>query len=75
MYCCMELFGVVKRTKVLPEAAVKQFDVLLPDEYKKHYMNAMDTCKGVVAGIKDLCELGFAITKCFQGSMPTFFFP
>lgn len=71
----MELFGVVKRTKVLPEAAAKQFEVLLPEEHKQGYVDALEKCKDSVKGIKDLCEVGFTITKCFHEQIQVFFFP
>lgn len=77
MYCCMEILGMVKRTKMLPEAAKKQFEVLLPEEIKISYVSAIDKCVPLVVskGIKDTCELGFEITKCFKASMSTFYFP
>lgn len=75
MYCCMEILGIVKRTKVLPDAAKKQFEVLLPDELKQDYLNAIEKCIPVAKGVKDTCELGFVLTKCFKSSMSKLYFP
>lgn len=68
-------FVQAKRTKVLVDAAIKQFDVLLPDERKDSFKNALKVCQNEGQGLKDVCEFGFLLTKCFQEKIPNFVFP
>lgn len=65
----------MKKAKVQVEGALKQFDVLLPDDYKETYKNSLLTCKDVAKGLKDPCEAGYAITECFYKNNDKFLFP
>lgn len=71
----MELMGVLKRTKINFEAALKQFNVLLPDKIRQPFIDGLNKCRDAGKGIKDTCEFGYTFTKCIQESMDVFVFP
>lgn len=64
----------MKKNKMNFDAAMKQFDLLLPDSYREPYKSALTACKDSNAGIKDACDAALAILKCFyeKNSMFTF---
>lgn len=67
----------LKRTKINYDAAIKQFNVLLPEEMKQPFVDALNSCKDAAKGLntKDLCEVGFVFTKCMQEKVDNFVFP
>lgn len=65
----------MKKNKLNPEGALKQFDALLPESMKEPYKNALIACKDSLNGIKNPCDAAFAFLKCFQANNPKFAFP
>lgn len=62
----------MKKSKINYDSAMKQFDTLLPEDYKDPYKTALTTCKDSTAGVKDPCEAAYAFVKCFQANNPLF---
>lgn len=65
----------MKKSKVQLEGALKQFDLLLPDDYKEPYKNSLIKCKDEGKGNKDACEVAYAILQCFYKNNDKFVFP
>lgn len=64
----------MKKSKINYDAAMKQFDLLLPDEYRDPYKSALTACKESTAGIKDPCDAALALCKCFYANNSKFTF-
>lgn len=64
----------MKKSKINYEAAMKQFDMLLPDEMKGPYLSALTTCKDAANGEKNACEAAFKLLICFKDNNPKFTF-
>lgn len=64
----------MKRSKVNYDSAMKQFDLLLPDDFKEPYKNALTLCKDVAPGEKNPCEAAYKILICFRDNNPKFTF-
>lgn len=64
----------MKKAKVNFAAAMKQIEILLPDELKEPNRNALTICKDSTQGIKDNCEAGYALVKCLYKNNPKFVF-
>lgn len=64
----------MKKNKMNFDAAMKQFDLLLPDEYREPYKSALTTCKDSSAGIKEACDAALALLKCFSANNSKFTF-
>lgn len=64
----------MKKNKVNYDAAMKQFDMLLPEDYKEPYKSSLTVCKDSAAGIKDACDIALAIIKCFAAHNTKFTF-
>lgn len=62
----------MKKAKVNYEAAMKQFDLLLPDDYKEPYKSALTKCKDEGNGEKQMCEAAYKILICFRDNNPKF---
>lgn len=73
--CMLEMYNMMKKGKVLYDGALKQMDIMLPEEVKEPSKNALNICRDAPVGIKDNCEAGYAMTKCLYKNNPTFFFP
>ncbi|XP_026330787.1 general odorant-binding protein 72-like [Hyposmocoma kahamanoa] len=76
MACVMKMANTMKNGKLSYEAAMKQIDLLLPDEIKEPAKKALTACKKVPDSYKDICEASFHTTKCIYNENPEiFFFP
>lgn len=64
----------MRKSKINYEAAIKQFDLLLPDSMKEEYKNAMTICKDSTDGEKNACEAAHKMIVCFANSNPKFTF-
>lgn len=64
----------MKKNKVNYDAAMKQFDTMLPDDMKDDYKNALTACKDAAAGEKNACEAAYKFILCFQKNNPQFAF-
>lgn len=64
----------MKKSKINYEAAMKQFDLLLPDDMKEPYKSALTKCKDVSNGEKNPCEAAYKLLICFKDSNPKFTF-
>lgn len=64
----------MKKSKVNYEAAMKQFDILLPDNLKEPYKKALTICKDAANGEKNACEAAFKLLMCFKDNNPVFTF-
>ncbi|VVC94441.1 unnamed protein product [Leptidea sinapis] len=74
--CIMKMANTIKNGKLNYEAAMKQADLLLPDEIKEPTKAAITACRKVPDSYKDLCEASFHVTKCIYKENPSvFFFP
>ncbi|XP_075977203.1 general odorant-binding protein 72-like [Anticarsia gemmatalis] len=74
--CIMKMANTMKNNKFNYEAALKQADLLLPDEIKEPAKEALAACKKVPESYKDMCDASFFITKCVYEHNPgIFYFP
>lgn len=64
----------MKKNKVNFEQTMKQFDALLPEDYKGPWKNAMTICKDKVPVVKNACDFAYAIVICFAENNPKFTF-
>ncbi|XP_055326704.1 uncharacterized protein LOC129580383 [Sitodiplosis mosellana] len=72
--CVLEMMGMMKKNKVLYESAMKQFDVLLPEDYKQPYKHALEACKDATGGAKNACDAAYNFLKCFYDNNTKFTF-
>ncbi|CAH2090303.1 unnamed protein product [Euphydryas editha] len=74
--CIMKMANAIKNGKLNFEAAIKQADLLLPEEIKEPAKEAITACKKVADSYKDVCEVSFFVTKCIYNHNPSiFYFP
>ncbi|XP_028025256.1 general odorant-binding protein 72-like isoform X1 [Bombyx mandarina] len=74
--CIMKMANTMKNGKLNFEAAMKQADLLLPDEMKEPTKEAIVACRKVADSYKDVCDASFHVTKCIYNHNPSvFFFP
>lgn len=66
--------GIMRKSKVNYDAAMKQFDLLLPDDMKDDYKTALTKCKDSANGEKNACEAAFKVVVCFSTENPKFTF-
>lgn len=64
----------MKKSKITYESAMRQFDVLLPEDYKEPYKHALDACKDSTGGVKNPCDAAYNFIKCFYNNNPKFNF-
>lgn len=64
----------MKKSKINYDAAIKQFDVLLPEDYREPFKNALTICKDSTGGVKDPCDAAINLIKCFSDNNPKFTF-
>lgn len=65
----------MKKNKITYDAAMKQFDMLLPDEMRDPYKKSLTICKDSANGIKDSCEAAFVVIKCMFKENEVMMFP
>lgn len=65
----------MKKNKINYDATIKQIDLLMPDDIKDPYKNALGMCKDSGVGIKDNCDAAYAILKCLMKEYPEMLFP
>uniref|UniRef100_A0A3G2YUY2 OBP11 n=1 Tax=Corythucha ciliata TaxID=369451 RepID=A0A3G2YUY2_CORCT len=76
MACIMKMANTIKNGKLNYEAAMKQMDIMLPNEIKEPAKAALTSCRKVPDGYSDICEAAFHTTKCIYNENPDiFFFP
>ncbi|XP_049874883.1 general odorant-binding protein 72-like isoform X2 [Pectinophora gossypiella] len=76
MACIMKMANTMKNGKLSYDAAMKQADLLLPEEIKEPAKAALTACKKVPDAYKDVCEASFHVTKCIYKENPDiFYFP
>ncbi|XP_059062345.1 general odorant-binding protein 72-like [Achroia grisella] len=76
MACVMKMANAVKNGKLDYPSALKQVDLLLPDEIKQPAKDAIIACKKVSDPYKDICDAVFHVTKCIYNHNPgIFYFP
>ncbi|XP_014096691.2 general odorant-binding protein 19a [Bactrocera oleae] len=73
--CIMEMMQTMKKGKFLYESALKQIDLLMPDNYKEDYRNGLTKCKDVTSGIKNNCDASYALLICMRDNISMFLFP
>lgn len=64
----------MRKSKINYEAALKQFDLLLPDDIRDDWKNAMTACKDSTDGEKNGCEAAHKFALCFANANPSFGF-
>lgn len=64
----------MKKSKVNYEGALKQFDVLLPADYKEPFKHGLEKCKDSTGGVKNACEASYNFLKCFYENNSKFDF-
>lgn len=64
----------MKKSKINFDAAMKQFDTMLPDELKEPYKAALTICKDSTNGEKNACEAAYKLVLCFKDNNPKFTF-
>nr|QCF41935.1 odorant binding protein [Athetis dissimilis] len=76
MACIMKMANTIKNGKLNFDAAIKQADLLLPDEVKEPAKEAILACKKAADPHKDICDASFHVTKCIYNQNPgIFYFP
>ncbi|XP_053608379.1 general odorant-binding protein 72 isoform X1 [Plodia interpunctella] len=76
MACIMKMANTIKNGKLNFDAALKQVDLLLPEDLKEPTKEAMTACRKVPDAYKDICDASFHVTKCIYNHNPAiFFFP
>lgn len=55
--------------------ALKQIDLLMPEELKEPFKQGVIACEHSADHIKDMCDKAFAGAQCFKANNPKFFFP
>ncbi|XP_047533742.1 general odorant-binding protein 72-like [Vanessa atalanta] len=74
--CIMKMANAIKNGKLNYEAAMKQADLLLPEEIKEPAKEAITACRKITDSYKDVCEASFYVTKCIYNHNPSiFYFP
>lgn len=66
------MMGMMKRNKVLFDAAKKQMDTLLPDDVKGDWINALNICEKKAEIVKNACDTAYNIMICFKDNNPKF---
>lgn len=64
----------MRKNKVNFDAAMKQFDTLLPDHMKDDYKNGLTACKDAGGAEKNPCEVAQKLILCNFKSNPQFTF-
>lgn len=64
----------MRKSKINYDAAMKQFDLLLPEDMKEPYKNALTVCKDSPNGEKNACEAAYKLLICFKDNNPKFTF-
>lgn len=64
----------MRKSKVNYDAAMKQFDLLLPDSMRDGFKNAMTICKDATQGEKNACEAAYKMIICFANNNESFTF-
>ncbi|XP_031634692.1 uncharacterized protein LOC116347992 [Contarinia nasturtii] len=59
--CILENMGMMRKSKIQYEAAMKQFDLLLPDSMKEGWKGALTACKDSSQGEKNPCEAAYKL--------------
>ncbi|XP_030023055.2 general odorant-binding protein 72 [Manduca sexta] len=76
MACIMKMANTIKNGKINYEAAMKQADLLLPEDIKELAKEALTSCRKVADSHKDVCDAAFYISKCIYEYNPDiFYFP
>ncbi|XP_046967870.1 general odorant-binding protein 72-like [Vanessa cardui] len=74
--CIMKMANAIKNGKLNYEAAMKQADLLLPDEIREPAKEAITACRKIADSYKDICEASFYVTRCIYNHNPSvFYFP
>ncbi|XP_050344023.1 general odorant-binding protein 72-like [Nymphalis io] len=74
--CIMKMANAIKNGKFNYDAAMKQADLLLPEEIKEPAKEAITACRKTADSYKDVCEASFYLTKCIYNHNPSiFYFP
>ncbi|XP_037931869.1 general odorant-binding protein 19a-like, partial [Teleopsis dalmanni] len=73
--CIMEMMQTIKKGKFLYDGALKQVDILLPEDYKDEYRTGITACKTAAVGVKNHCEAAYILLNCLRGKITKFVFP
>lgn len=65
---------MMRKSKINYDAAIKQFDMLLPDEIKEDYKSSLTACKDSANGEKNACEAAYKVVVCFADNNNKFTF-
>lgn len=66
---------VNKKGKANIDSAIKQIDLLMPEDLKEPFKQGVLACEHSADNIKDMCEKAYVGAKCFKANNPKFFFP
>uniref|UniRef100_A0A336MZH4 CSON003532 protein n=1 Tax=Culicoides sonorensis TaxID=179676 RepID=A0A336MZH4_CULSO len=75
LLCIMELTRLIKKGKADIKGALKQVDLLMPDDLKEPFKQGIIACEHSADNVKDMCEKAYVGAKCFKENNPKFFFP
>lgn len=64
----------MKKNKVAYDSAMKQFDVLLPADFKEPFKTGLGKCKDATGGVKNACDAAYNFLKCFYENNSKFTF-
>lgn len=62
----LENMGMLRKSKIQYDAAMKQFDLLLPDSMKESWKGALTACKDSAQGEKNPCEAAYKLSNSFE---------
>lgn len=64
----------MKKNKVTYDSAIRQFDALLPEDYKGPYKHGLEKCKDATGGAKNACDAAYNVLICFRDNNSKFTF-
>nr|ACR43438.1 odorant-binding protein 9 [Culex quinquefasciatus] len=72
--CVLEMMQAMRKGKVIVDSAIKQIDMMLPEDIAEPTVKAFNMCRNSADGIKNNCEAAYAFLKCNRDNNPKFFF-
>lgn len=64
----------MKKKKFRFEQTTRAFNVLLPEEYKEPWKNAVSACKDEIEVDEDQCDFALSMVRCFHSNNPKYTF-
>ncbi|XP_053673286.1 general odorant-binding protein 72-like [Anopheles nili] len=72
--CVLEMMQAMKKGKITADSAIRQVDLLIPEEIAVPTIKAFNICRDSANGIKNSCEAAYVLLKCLHANNPKYFF-